>query len=886
MKYYDKIVWIFRGGATLMKRVIKTILISIFICILLQAGAFAEYSTLKKGSSGTQVAKMQSALRALDYDVTVDGLYGTGTEKAVKSFQLSHGLTVDGIAGNKTLTKLYDLVEKRTPAPTPQKTATPVPSDGKEAFIKTSGGRLNMREQPSSSANVKATLANGTAVTVYSVSGSWAYIKAGSQYGYVYASYLSYPSKTATPTATRVITPAPTATPSPVYTTAKVKTSGGALNIRSGPSSSYSTKGSVPNGQTVTVKGTSGSWTLIEYRGTTGYVSSSYLEYSSVTATPVKTTTPSPRPTATPAPSKYATVKTGGASLTMRSGPGTGYSSVTSIPNGKTVTVLSVSGSWTRVSWNGKTGYVSSSYLIPADAPVTETPTVRPTATAAPSGQTARVKTTGGTLNMRSGASTSAPVVLKLPNNAVVQVITKGSWCRVIYNGTTGYVSSSYLVFDPVTTATPVPTFSPVPTATPSPTTGPAISAIGTAVINTTGTSLNLRKSASESAEILAYIPKGTTVYVYSYSQSWCYIRYNDHYGYGMTKYLIYTPFDIPVTPTAKPTATPLPYDITVFTRTLRSGCTGNDVNELQKRLNTLNYLAASCITGTYDTKTVEAVKTFQKLNTLTVDGAAGTATFTALFSPTAVPYSSDITTYNTLHIYYRNESSQDTAAIKKMQNALKALGYTVNVNGSFDETTYLAVLNFQLRNSLTVSGAVSPAMQALLYSGNAKDASTAPSVTVNPGEGMIAGPTREELQLLHWFNTVKPALASSAKLLIFDPLTRLSWTLQVYSKGNHCDSQPLTLKDTLIMNTAFGKPSWTVHTVYVQLPDGRWTMATMHNRPHLTGTITANGFDGHLCVHFLRDMDEVTKNDPDYGLTNQTTLRKSWESLTGEHVN
>ena len=87
-------------------------------------------------------------------------------------------------------------------------------------------------------------------------------------------------------------------------------------------------------------------------------------------------------------------------------------------------------------------------------------------------------------------------------------------------------------------------------------------------------------------------------------------------------------------------------------------------------------------------------------------------------------------------------------------------------------------------------------------------------------------------------------------------------------------------------MNKAFGKPSWTVHTVYVMLPDGRWTMATMHNRPHLVGSIENNGFDGHLCVHFLRDIAEVTKNDPDYGLSNQTTLRKSWQTLTGETVN
>jgi N-acetylmuramoyl-L-alanine amidase len=35
-----------------------------------------------------------------------DGIFGAGTENAVKSFQRHHGLTVDGIVGKKTWDKL------------------------------------------------------------------------------------------------------------------------------------------------------------------------------------------------------------------------------------------------------------------------------------------------------------------------------------------------------------------------------------------------------------------------------------------------------------------------------------------------------------------------------------------------------------------------------------------------------------------------------------------------------------------------------------------------------------------------------------------------------------------------------------------------------------
>ncbi|MBQ8969149.1 MAG: N-acetylmuramoyl-L-alanine amidase [Bacteroidaceae bacterium] len=52
---------------------------------------------LKKGSRGKDVQTLQRVLHLLD-----DGIFGTLTEEAVKEFQKSHGLKVDGIVGNET----------------------------------------------------------------------------------------------------------------------------------------------------------------------------------------------------------------------------------------------------------------------------------------------------------------------------------------------------------------------------------------------------------------------------------------------------------------------------------------------------------------------------------------------------------------------------------------------------------------------------------------------------------------------------------------------------------------------------------------------------------------------------------------------------------------
>lgn len=58
----------------------------------------------KLGSRGTEVRNIQTKLKSLGYySGSVDGIYGTGTQRAVKAFQKACGLTVDGIAGPKTL---------------------------------------------------------------------------------------------------------------------------------------------------------------------------------------------------------------------------------------------------------------------------------------------------------------------------------------------------------------------------------------------------------------------------------------------------------------------------------------------------------------------------------------------------------------------------------------------------------------------------------------------------------------------------------------------------------------------------------------------------------------------------------------------------------------
>lgn len=65
-----------------------------------------DYRTMQFGTAGDRVRVLQRALLALGFDTKVDGSFGSSTHAAVKAFQKIVGLTQDGKAGKKTLTKL------------------------------------------------------------------------------------------------------------------------------------------------------------------------------------------------------------------------------------------------------------------------------------------------------------------------------------------------------------------------------------------------------------------------------------------------------------------------------------------------------------------------------------------------------------------------------------------------------------------------------------------------------------------------------------------------------------------------------------------------------------------------------------------------------------
>ena len=78
--------------------------VNIFVIALAQKASADLY---KRGMSGDMVAEIQTRLKNWGYyDGAVDGIFGSRTEKAVKYFQRTNNLAVDGQVGDKTLAAL------------------------------------------------------------------------------------------------------------------------------------------------------------------------------------------------------------------------------------------------------------------------------------------------------------------------------------------------------------------------------------------------------------------------------------------------------------------------------------------------------------------------------------------------------------------------------------------------------------------------------------------------------------------------------------------------------------------------------------------------------------------------------------------------------------
>ena len=112
----------------------------------------------------------------------------------------------------------------------------------------------------------------------------------------------------------------------------------------------------IPAGVQVRVTGESGNFFKVTYDGTTGYVLKSDIS----TAADVMVT---PAPTENMTATGYPYMTTTNNSVNLREKASVNSGRIASIPSGATVTVEALSGSFAKVTYNGRTGFAKKEYI-------------------------------------------------------------------------------------------------------------------------------------------------------------------------------------------------------------------------------------------------------------------------------------------------------------------------------------------------------------------------------------------------------------------------------------------------------------------------------------------------------------------------------------------
>jgi len=205
------------------------------------------------------------------------------------------------------------------------------------------------------------------------------------------------------------------------------------------------------------------------------------------------------------AATQYATVV--GGWLRLRADASFNAKTITSYYTGTQIKILGSAGSWYRVETpDGRTGYMYSDYLS------INTSTANANATV--------VSGNGYGVRMRRGPSTSYGVIAKYPVGTRAQILESGKyWCRIVINGTTGYMMSEFLSKDG----------------------GSTPSYVGDAYVwSANGYGVRLRTGPGKNYSKIGTYSVGTPVKIIQKGEVWDYIQIGSRVGYMMNEFLSY----------------------------------------------------------------------------------------------------------------------------------------------------------------------------------------------------------------------------------------------------------------------------------------------------------------------------------------------------------
>ena len=354
-------------------------------------------------------------------------------------------------------------------------------SVGKGQVINVSSN-LNIRKSASTSATVVGKIPANATFEIIAKSGSWYKVKYGSVAGYVSGDYVKVILMPTTDSSTGSNSSGSSSSSSTVNGKGQVINVSSNLNIRKSASTSATVVGKIPANATFEIIAKSGSWYKVKYGSVTGYVSGDYVKVISMPTTDSSNGSSNSGNSGNSSDSSSSsggTTTTNGkgqvinvsSSLNIRKSASTSATVVGKIPANATFEIIAKSGSWYKVKYGSVTGYVSGDYVKVISMPTTDNNTGSSnsgnSSDSSNSGNSSEGENSNNnsntetevskygivvnvavdsSLRVRKEPNTTSTVLGYLNASQKVEIVAEtGSWYKIVFNDTTGYVSSSYI---------------------------------------------------------------------------------------------------------------------------------------------------------------------------------------------------------------------------------------------------------------------------------------------------------------------------------------------------------------------------------------------------------------------------------------------------------
>ncbi|NGU43028.1 SH3 domain-containing protein [Clostridium perfringens] len=389
---------------------------------------------------------------------------------------------------------------------------------------------LNVRSSASTSSKVIGSLSGNTKVTIIEEEGAFYKIEYKGSHGYVAKEYVKDVTESNNSNQ-GTQTPEKPSNPESTEKTGIVNVSS-SLNVRSSASTSSKVIGSLSGNTKVIIVGEDGAFYKIEYKGSYGYVAKEYVKDITESNNSNQGTQTSEKPS-TPESTEKTGIVNVSSSLNVREGASTSSKVIGSLSGNTKVTIIEEEGAFYKIEYKGSHGYVAKEYV--KDVTESNNSNQGTQTPEKPSNPESTEKTgivnVSSSLNVRSSASTSSKVIGSLSGNTKVTIVgEEGSFYKIEYKGSHGYVAKEYIKDVTESNNSNQGTQTPEKPSTPE-------STEKTGIVNVSS-SLNVRSSASTSSKVIGSLSGNTKVTIVGEEGAFYKIEYKGSHGYVAKEYV------------------------------------------------------------------------------------------------------------------------------------------------------------------------------------------------------------------------------------------------------------------------------------------------------------------------------------------------------------